>query len=124
MDFCTNFPKQPSYSCAEIARMQARVCKKLRGNILFFPQDEADWDEDNPYWAPNRIEAWMKDQAIFLTPELRCPPFAWPQYGKRTPSGDRIVTYPADVTKDLLAPMKRTKPKYVRKRKHTPNEED
>jgi hypothetical protein len=60
----------------------------------------------------------MKDQTIFLTPELRCPPFAWPQFGKRTPSGNRIVTYPPNVTKDLPAPTKRTKLKYVRKRKH------
>jgi hypothetical protein len=65
----------------------------------------------------------MKDQVIFLTPELRCPPFAWPQYGKRTPSGDQIVTYPADETTDLITPVQRTKPKYVRKRKHEANQD-
>ncbi len=92
--------------------------QEARGHIAFFPQAEAGWDEDNPYWAPNKIDAWMKDQVIFLTPELRPPPFAWPQYGKRTPSGDQIVTYPADETTDLITPVQLTKRKYVRKRKH------
>jgi hypothetical protein len=119
MDFFINSQKLQSYSCGEIVRMQARVCKKRAGILpYFFPQAEAGWDEDNPYWAPNKIEAWMKDQVIFLTPELRCPPFAWPQYGKRKPSSDQIVTYPADETTDLITPVARTKPKYVRKRKH------
>ncbi len=65
----------------------------------------------------------MKDQVIFLPPELRLPPFAWPQYGKRTQSGDQIVTYPADETTDLITPVPRTKPKYVRKRKHEDNQD-
>ena len=42
------------------------------------------------------------------------PPFAWPHYSKRTPSGDQVITYPADVTKDLVQPQKRTKPKRKR----------
>jgi hypothetical protein len=92
--------------------------QEARDHISFWPQAEAGWDEENPYWAPNNIEAWLKDQVIFLTPELRLPPFAWPQFGKRTQSGDQIVTYPADETTDLITPVARTKPKYVRKRKH------
>ncbi len=51
------------------------------------------------------------------------PPFAWPQYDKRTPSGDQIVTYPADETTDPITPVPRTKPKYVRKRKHEDNQD-
>jgi hypothetical protein len=29
--------------------------QEARGHITLFPQAEAGWDEDNPYWAPNRI---------------------------------------------------------------------
>jgi hypothetical protein len=97
--------------------------QEARDHISFWPQAEAGWAEENPYWAPNKIEVWMKDQVVFLTPELRLPPFAWPQYGKRTPSGDQIVTYPADETTDLITPVPRTKPKYVRKRKHEDNQD-
>ncbi len=57
----------------------------------------------------------MKDPAIFLSPDYRSPPFGWPQLSKRTPSGDQIVTYPADLTNDLLPPEKRTKPVVKRK---------
>ena len=37
------------------------------------------------------------------------------QLSKRTPSGDQIVTYPADLTHDLLPPEKRKKPVVKRK---------
>ncbi len=30
------------------------------------------------------------------------------QFSKRTPSGDQVITYPADLTHDLLRPIKRT----------------
>jgi len=82
--------------------------------FIFFPLSEAGWDDEDPYWGGNRIDAWMKDSAIFLNPEFRCPPFAWPHYAKRTPSGDQVITYPADLTNDLLPPLKRIKPKKKR----------
>ncbi len=80
-----------------------------------FSQAEAGWDYEKPYWHPSRIEPWRKDPAIFLSPDYRCPPFGWPQLSKRTPSGAQIITYPADLTNDLLPPEKRTQP--VKKKK-------
>jgi hypothetical protein len=56
----------------------------------------------------------MKDPAIFLHPDYGCPPFAWPKYSKRTPSGDETITYPADLTLDMVRPRKRTGPKRKR----------
>ncbi len=53
-------------------------------------------------------------EAIYLNNDFRCPPFAWPQFSKRTPSGDQVITYPADLTHDLLRPFKRTLPKRKR----------
>ncbi len=86
-----------------------------RGHSVFFPQAEAGWDEEYPYWHPSCIEPWLKDPAIFLSPDYRSPPFGWPHLSKRTPSGDQVVTYPADLTNDLLPPEKRTKPVVKRK---------
>ena len=88
--------------------------QEARGHTLFFSLAEAEWDDEYPYWESSRIEAWMKDPAIFLNPDFRCPPFAWPKYSKRTPSGDETITYPADLTHDLLPPLKRTQPKRKR----------
>jgi hypothetical protein len=85
-----------------------------RGHSLYFPLAEARWDEEYPYWAADSIEAWMKDPAVFLHNDYGCPPFAWPKYSKRTPSGDETITYPADLTHDLLPPLKRTQPKRKR----------
>jgi hypothetical protein len=90
--------------------------QEARGHSVFFPQAEAGWDEEYPYWHPSCIEPWLKDPAIFLSPDYRSPPFGWPQLSKRTPSGDQIVTYPADLTHDLLPPEKRKKPVVKRKR--------
>ena len=36
------------------------------------------------------------------------------QFSKRTPSGDQVITYPADLTHDPLRPLKRTLPKRKR----------
>ena len=56
----------------------------------------------------------MKDPAVFLHNDYGCPPFAWPKSSKRTPSGDETITYPADLTLDLVPALKRTKPKRKR----------
>jgi hypothetical protein len=81
----------------------------------FFPQAEAGWEHENPYWAPHRFEGWMKDKTIFLIPDLRSAPFAYPTLSKRTQSGDQTVTYPAELTGYLIVPQKRTKPVVKRK---------
>ncbi len=95
--------------------MHAGPCmQEARGHTLFFSLAEAGWDDEYPYWKSSRIEAWMKDPAIYLNNHFRCPPFAWPQFSKRTPSGDQVITYPADLTHDLLRPFKRTLPKRKR----------
>ena len=95
--------------------MHAGPCmQEARSHSLFFPLAEAGWDDEAPYWESSRIDGWMKNPAIFLNNDFRCPPFAWPHYSKRTPSGDQVITYPADVTKDLVQPQKRTKPKRKR----------
>ncbi len=62
----------------------------------------------------------MKDPAIFLNPDFRCPPFERPQLSKRTLTGDQVITYPADLTNDLLPPipMKRSQPKRKRASKN------
>jgi hypothetical protein len=116
MDTYANFPKPLSCSCVETLCMQDLVCKKHGDNhSLFFPLAEAGWDdEEDPYWEGSRVDAWMKDPAIYLNPDFRCPPFAWPHFSKRTASGDQVITYPADLTNDLLPPLKRTKPKRKR----------
>ena len=59
----------------------------------------------------------MKDKTIFLIPDLRCAPFAYPVLSKRAPSGDQTVTYPPDLTDYLIVPLKRDKPVKKRKRK-------
>jgi hypothetical protein len=95
--------------------MHAGPCmQEARSHSLYFPQAEAGWDEEYPYWAADSIDVWMKDPAIFLHHDYGCPPFAWPKYSKRTPSGDEIVTYPADLTHDMVPPLKRTGPKRKR----------
>jgi hypothetical protein len=95
--------------------MHAGPCmQEARSHSLFFPLAEAGWDDEGPYWESSRIDGWMKNPAIFLNNDFRCPPFAWPHYSKRTPSGDQVITYPADLTKDLVQPQKRTKPKRKR----------
>ena len=92
--------------------MHAGPCKQeARSHSLYFPLAEAGWDDQYPYWAPETIDGWMKDPAIFLHNDYGCPPFAWRKYSKRTPSGDEIITYPADLTLDLVTPKKRTAPK-------------
>jgi hypothetical protein len=95
--------------------MHAGPCmQEARGHALYFPLAEAGWDDEYPYWESSSVEAWMKDPAIYLNNDFRCPPFAWPQFSKRTPSGDQVITYPADLTHDLLRPLKRTLPKRKR----------
>jgi hypothetical protein len=95
--------------------MHVGLCKQdARGHSLYFPLAEAGWDEEYPYWVADSIETWMKDPAIFLHNDYGYPPFAWPKYSKRTPSGDETITYPADLTLDLLPPVKRTQPKRKR----------
>ncbi len=88
--------------------------QEARGHSLFFPLAEAGWDEEYSYWAEDSIEVWMKDPAVFLHNDYGCPPFAWPKYSKRTPSGDETITYPANLTLDLLPHEKRTAPKRKR----------
>ncbi len=95
--------------------MHAGPCKQeARGHSLYFPLADAGWDEEFPYWEAHSIEAWMKDPAVFLHNDYGCPPFAWRIYFKRTPSGDETITYPANLTLDLLPPKKRTAPKRKR----------
>jgi hypothetical protein len=95
--------------------MHAGPCKQeARSHSLYFPLTEAGWDAEYPYWGADSIEAWMKDPAVYLHNDYGCPPFAWPKFSKRTPSGDETITYPADLTLDLIPAKKRTKPKRKR----------
>jgi hypothetical protein len=114
--FLYQFPKTAIvFMCGDF--VHAGGCLQApRAHIDFFPQAEGGWDDENPYWAPNRLEGWMKDKTIFLIPDLRCAPFD-PALSKRAPSGDKTVTYPADLTDYLIIPEKRKKPLKKRKRK-------
>ena len=86
-----------------------------RAHMEFYPQAAAGWEHEHPFWAPNRMEGWMKDKTIFVIADLRFHPFAFPTLSNRTPSGDQTVTYPADLTDYLITPAKRTKAVVKRK---------
>jgi hypothetical protein len=49
----------------------------------------------------------MKDKEVFIIPDLRCSPFAYPKFSKRNAVGDQTVTYPQHLTNDLMLPQKR-----------------
>jgi hypothetical protein len=57
----------------------------------------------------------MKDKEVFIIPDLRCSPFAYPKFSKRNAVGDQTVTYPQHLTNDLMLPQKRKNP--LKKRK-------
>ncbi len=49
--------------------------QEARAHSAFFPQAEAGWDEEYPYWHPSCTEPWLRDPAVFLSPDYRSPPF-------------------------------------------------
>ena len=98
--------------------IHAGAClQEARGHIMFYPKREAGYDDENPYWASNSFDTWLKNPESFLVTDLRCRPFAYPHFSARTVVGNQTVTYPAKLTEDLIEPLPRRNPVKKRKRK-------
>ncbi len=99
--------------------VHAGACaQECRAHIEMYPQSAAGWDEENPYWDTEKMDHWQKNKISFLIPDLRCRPFGYPLMSKKTPAGDQTVTYPPQLTSDLIVPKQRPKPL---KKKETPS---
>jgi hypothetical protein len=72
--------------------------------MLFFPLEKAGWTRSKyPCWhSLERYDKWTAKDATFLVQDLRTFPFAFPCFGDELTDGSQTVTYPPQLTDDLL----------------------
>jgi hypothetical protein len=72
--------------------------------MLFFPLEKAGWTRSKyPYWySPERYDKWTAKDATFLVQDLRTYPFGFPSFGDELTDGSQTVTYPPQLTDDLM----------------------
>ena len=75
-----------------------------RAHLEFWPKAAAGWRRSrNPYWATQESFAiWQAKKVVFLLPDLRTFPFAFPQMSEEDDNGNQNVTYPVKYTEELF----------------------
>jgi hypothetical protein len=75
-----------------------------RGHLEFWPKAAAGWTRTrNPYWGTaESMLAWQAKKVVFLIPDLRTFPFAYPDISEEDEHGFQTVTYPVRHTQDLF----------------------
>ncbi len=75
-----------------------------RAHMEFWPKFAAGWTRSrNPYWAtPESFAIWQAKKVIFLLPDLRTFPFAFPDFSEEDDNGFQIVTYPVTNTEGIF----------------------
>jgi hypothetical protein len=75
-----------------------------RGHLDFFPTASAGWTQTPyPYWASNESMAkWQDKKIVFLIPDMRTFPFAFPRVTEEDENGNQIVTYPVSNTQEAF----------------------
>ncbi len=75
-----------------------------RAHLEFWPKAAAGWLRTrHPYWATTEsMLAWQAKKVVFLIPDLRIFPFAYPEISEEDDNGNQIVTYPVRHTQDLF----------------------
>jgi hypothetical protein len=75
-----------------------------RGHLDFWPKAAAGWTRTrHPYWATaESMLAWQAKKVVFLIPDLRTFPFAYPDISEEDENGFQTVTYPVRHTNDLF----------------------
>jgi hypothetical protein len=71
-----------------------------RAHLEFWPRTAAGWSRSkNPYWSTTEsIAAWQAKKVVFLIPDLRTYPFAYPDISEEDDNGNQSVTYPVRYT--------------------------
>ena len=70
----------------------------------FRPKFAAGWTSSrNPYWAtPDSFAIWQAKKVVFLLPDLRTFPFAFPEFSEEDDNGFQSVTYPVENTEAMF----------------------
>ncbi len=78
-----------------------------RAHLKFYPYREAGWTRPNPHQAPHRFEKWAAAKSTYLVLDLRTHPFAYPHIIDIDDARWQIVTYPPNMSEDLLKPTRK-----------------
>jgi hypothetical protein len=72
--------------------------------IHIWPKFAAGWTRSrNPYWAtPESFAIRQAKKVIFLLPDLRTFPFAFPEFSEEDDNGFQIVTHPVENTEGMF----------------------
>ena len=75
-----------------------------RAHMEFWPKFAAGWTSSrNPYWAtPESFGIWQAKKVVFLLPDLRTFPFAFPEFSEEDDQGFQNVTYPVENTEGMF----------------------
>ncbi len=75
-----------------------------RAHLEFWPKAAAGWTRSrNPYWATQESFAiWQAKKVVFLIPDLRTFPFAFPQISEEDDNGFQNVTYPVEYSEEVF----------------------
>jgi len=75
-----------------------------RAHLEFWPKVAAGWTRSrNPYWATQEsFNMWQAKKVVFLLPDLRSHPFAFPLMSEEDDNGFQNVTYPVEYTEKLF----------------------
>jgi hypothetical protein len=75
-----------------------------RAHMEFWPKFAAGWTSSrNPYWGtPESFAIWQAKKVVFLLPDLRTFPFAFPEFSEEDDQGFQSVTYPVEKTESMF----------------------
>jgi hypothetical protein len=75
-----------------------------RGHLEFWPTAAAGWTRSRyPFWCNTEAFAqWQAKKIVFLLPDLRTFPFAFPEISDEDENGNQTVTYPVQYTEELF----------------------
>jgi hypothetical protein len=75
-----------------------------RAHLDFFPKAAAGWTRTRyPYWATEEsLRAWQLQKTIFLIPDMRTFPIAYPEFTEEDELGNQSVCYPSRFTEELF----------------------
>ncbi len=76
-----------------------------RGHFEFWPTAAAGLTRSHhPYWCnPESFALWQATKIVFLLPDLRAFPFAYPEMSEEDENGNQTVTYPVKYTEELFS---------------------
>ena len=100
-----DFPPKRCSSCAVILFIMPAVVEMKVDHICFSSRlKKLDGRAANIRigTALKRYDKWTAKDATFLVQDLRTYPFGFPSIGDEMPDGSQTVTYPPQVTEDLM----------------------